>query len=179
MRVDIESVSHSIEVDEGCVMTTTTRISAATTSLSISAAHIHLWLGRRRYSLGGQTRLREPLPRVLPMSSRRAVRAREAVGPTSIARRLLLVALDFGRGAGVTGGPEPEMCSRCRHWSSWGLGVCLGTDTHSVNRNIGSRLQYKQQSHAVKGLRSIETLLCPPSKHERNAQSVCLYGLGS
>lgn len=60
------------------------------------------------------------------MSFRRAVRAREAVYLTAIAHGLLLVALYFGRGAGVTGGPEPERSYRYRHWSHWRVGcVCV------------------------------------------------------
>ena len=110
VHVAFESVSKSIEVDERCAFTTPTA-----TTQSSSAIDIHHWLGCRRYSLRGQTMLRVSLPRVLPMSSRRALRAREAIGLAAIARRLLPVALDFGPGAGVTGRSKPAICFRCRH----------------------------------------------------------------
>lgn len=49
------------------------------------------------------------------MAPRRAVGTGEAVGPTAIARRALLVTFHFGGGAGVAGGPQPGGWSRCGH----------------------------------------------------------------
>ena len=49
VRMDIESVSQSIEVDKGCIMATITPVSTATTILSISAVQIHHRFERRHY----------------------------------------------------------------------------------------------------------------------------------
>lgn len=88
------------------------------------------------------------------MSSRRAVRAGEAVGPTAIARGLLPVALHFGRGAGVTGSSKLAMCSRRRHCLYWPPGVCLDIDIHDIKHTSTVGCHKVEIMFRKKGMRS-------------------------